>query len=96
MIKFIKVTGQSLSPAYQEGDFVMIVTVPSFLFKPGNTVVFQHPTYGIMIKKILRVDPMGLFVTGTHPLSIDSRQFGLIERRSVLGVVAWHIRRPKR
>lgn len=96
MIKFIKVTGQSLSPEYQEGDFVMIVTLPFFLFKPGNTVVFQHPAYGIMIKKILRVDPQGLFVTGTHPNSIDSRQLGLIKPRSVLGVVAWHIRKPKR
>jgi nickel-type superoxide dismutase maturation protease len=96
MIKFIKVTGQSLSPEYQEGDFVMIVTVPFFLFKPGNTIVFQHPVYGMMIKKILRGDPQGLFVIGTHPNSVDSRQFGLIERQSVLGVVVWHIRKPKR
>lgn len=96
MIKFIKVSGQSLSPEYQEGDFVMIITVPFFLFKPGYTVVFQHPAYGIMIKKILQLEPQGLFVTGTHPNSLDSRQFGLIEPRSVLGMVVWHIRKPKR
>lgn len=74
----------------------MIITLPFLIFKPGKTIVFQHPAYGIMIKKILRVDPQGLFVTGTHPNSVDSRHFGLIERRSVLGIVAWHIRKPKR
>ncbi len=96
MIKFIKVTGESLSPEYQEGDFVMIITIPSFLFKSGKTVVFQHPIHGIMIKKILSVDPQGLFVIGSHSNSVDSRQFGLIKKQSVLGVVAWHIRKPKR
>ena len=55
MIKLIKVTGQSLSPEYREGDYVMIVTVPFFVFKPGNTVVFEHPAYGTLIKKILRL-----------------------------------------
>jgi nickel-type superoxide dismutase maturation protease len=96
MIKLIKVTGQSLLPEYQEGDFVMIITVPFFVFKTGNTVVFEHPAYGTLIKKILRIGPEGLFVTGTHPHSVDSRQFGSIDRRSVLGKVVWHIRKPNR
>jgi phage repressor protein C with HTH and peptisase S24 domain len=95
MIKFIKVTGQSLSPEYQEGDFVAIVTIPFLMFKPGNTIVFEHPTHGTLIKKILHIDPDGIFVTGTQPDSVDSRRFGPIERRRVLGKVMWHIRKPK-
>ena len=93
MLKFVKVTGQSLSPDYQEGDYVMLITLPFFPFKRGNTIVFQHPDYGVMIKKIAVVSAEGITVTGTHPHSVDSRRFGSIQRDSVIGVVVWHIRR---
>jgi len=94
MLKFIKVTGQSLSPDYQEGDYVMLFTLPFFPFKRGNTLVFRHPVYGIMIKKVSGIDLDGIHVTGTHPNSVDSRRFGPIDRKSVIGVVLWHIRKP--
>lgn len=96
MFKFIKVTGQSLSPEYKEGDFVAIITVPFFSFKPGKTIVFNHPIYGTLIKKIARIDPEGFYVVGNHPESVDSRKLGLIDRQSILGTVFWHIPKPKR
>ena len=94
MIRLIKVTGDSLSPSYKEGDYVMLITVPFFSFKAGDTIVFRHPEYGTMIKNIDFVDSDKIFVVGTHPRSIDSRQFGPIERGDVIGKVIWHIRRP--
>jgi len=94
MIKFIKVTGDSLSPAYTEGDYVMLVTYPLFSFKRGDTIVFRHPDYGTMIKDIDSIDSDKIFVVGTHLHSVDSRQFGPIERCDVLGKVIWHIRKP--
>ena len=94
MLKLIKVTGNSLYPDYREGDYVMVVTVPFFPFKGGDTIVFRHPTYGTMIKKITRVDLDGIHVVGSHPDSIDSRRFGSIQRRDVVGKVIWHIRKP--
>ncbi len=33
------------------------------------------------------------FVTGNHPLSVDSRQFGPIRRQAILGKVLAHIRK---
>jgi hypothetical protein len=76
---------------------VVVVTLP-FLFvylKPGDMVVFRHETYGIMIKRVEMVDPAseGLFVIGNHPLSIDSRLIGLVNKNKVIGKVIWHIRR---
>lgn len=94
MLKFIKVTGQSLSPDYREGDYVMLITVPFFPFKRGNTIVFHHPVYGVMIKVIERIDLDGFHVLGTHPDSVDSRRFGPINREAIVGVVVWHIRKP--
>jgi phage repressor protein C with HTH and peptisase S24 domain len=94
MIKFIKVTGDSLSPAYKEGDYVMLITVPFLSFKRGDTIVFRHTQYGTMIKNIDSIDSDKIFVVGTHPLSIDSRQFGPIQRGDVEGKVIWHIKKP--
>ncbi len=95
MLKIIKVTGQSLSPEYQEGDFVVVLTNPFFFrLKRGNTVIFQHAQYGTMIKKIDRIDYNRVYVVGSHPQSIDSRQFGPIARQEITGKVIWHIQQP--
>ncbi len=94
MLKIIKVTGYSLYPDYREGDYVMVVTVPFFPLKKGDTIVFHHPTFGMMIKKITQIDSSGLFVVGNHPDSVDSRRFGPIQRGDVFGRVIWHIQKP--
>jgi len=94
MLKFFKVTGSSLYPEYREGDYVMIITIPFFLFKQGDTIIFRHPTYGRMIKIINCIESDKIQVVGTHPESIDSRQLGPIDRESILGKVIWHIKRP--
>lgn len=94
MIKFIKVKGDSLLPEYKEGDYVMILTNRFFSFKVGDTVVFKHSEYGTMIKNIDVLDSDKIHVVGTHPYSIDSRQFGPIRRSDVVGKVIWHIKQP--
>jgi signal peptidase I len=99
MIKVLKVTGDSLAPDYQEGDFVVALKIP-FLFKsitPGDTVVFRNAVYGTMIKRVERIDPTSgdLYVLGTHPNSVDSRQFGALGQADLVGKVIWHIRKPR-
>jgi len=96
MIHFIKVTGNSLSPRFREGDYVVIVTCPFFEFKTGDTIVFRHPAHGLLIKKIKTVDSDKIHVIGTHPHSVDSRRFGPIDRKDVLGKVVIHIKKPGR
>jgi len=98
MLKLLKVSGDSLLPAYQEGDFVLVCKIP-FLFgaiKPGDVIVFRHQAYGTMIKAVQRVlaDGDEIHVTGTHDRSVDSRRFGPINKKDVVGKVIWHIKRP--
>lgn len=98
MFKLIKITGNSLEPKYNEGDY-LIITKISFLMhtiKSGDIVVFEHPVYGTMVKQIQYVDPLTgeLFVIGTHPESTDSRHFGLIPPSWLNGKVLWHIPKP--
>jgi signal peptidase I len=100
MLKVLKVTGESLSPAYQEGDFVVIATIP-FLFgsiNPGDVIVFNHETYGILIKKVDQITPGRdqIHVAGTHQHSVDSARFGPIDRGDLIGKVIWHIPKPRR
>ena len=97
MIQILKVTGESLSPFFLEGDFVVVSKIPFVLqkIKAGDIVVFRHPVYGTMIKKVEQITPDGeeIFVLGTHPESTDSRQFGPLHRGQLIGKVIWHIRK---
>ena len=98
MLKVLKVTGDSLSPFFLEGDFVVVSKIPFFLRQPrtGDVVVFEHPSYGTLIKRVERLSPDGeqVYVIGEHPLSTDSRQFGPLPLRLLQGKVIWHIRKP--
>jgi signal peptidase I len=96
MCRILRVTEHSLVPDYQEGDFVLVCKIPFFIrIKPGDTVVFRHPHYGTMIKKVSALVPGDrLFVVGTGRYSVDSRRFGPVPRDSLIGRVIWHLRRP--
>jgi nickel-type superoxide dismutase maturation protease len=98
MCRLLKVHGDSLIPDYQEGDFVLVSKIP-FLFaspRPGQVIAFHMPPYGTLIKRVEQVLEGGqsFFVTGTHPRSVDSRQFGPVSRQALLGRVVWHIPKP--
>jgi len=96
MLKLLKITGDSLTPEYQNGDFVIISKIP-FLFappSPGDVIAFRQVGYGLLIKRIEGVTQYGeVNVIGSHPESIDSRVFGPIRRESILGKVIWHIQK---
>jgi len=98
MFKLLRISGHSLLPTYRDGDYVLISRIPH-LFRPvkqGDIVAFRHKTYGLMIKKVHSVVPerSEIYVIGTHEASVDSRHFGAIRRKDVLGTVIWHIARP--
>jgi signal peptidase I len=96
MLRLFKVSENSLSPIYQEGDFVVTVKIPFFFSpQPGDIVVFNQPGYGTMIKLVQRVSPQAgeFYVVGTQPESVDSRQFGLVKKKNLLGKVVWHIKK---
>jgi signal peptidase I len=96
MFRLLKVTGDSLAPEYREGDFVLVSKIPFYLVppSPGDVIAFRQPGYGLLIKRIQNISPDGgLNVIGNHPESIDSRVFGTVRRKDILGKVIWHIRK---
>ncbi len=98
MFRLLRVSGDSLTPEYREGDFVLITKIPFFLYplKVGDIVAFRHPDYGTLIKKVATISAGGdeIFVIGTHEHSVDSRHFGTLQRADLMGKVIWHIRKP--
>ena len=97
MLQVMKVTGESLSPFFETGDYVLIAKAPFLLrsLHVGDILVFRHAAYGVMIKRLEQVSPDGaeFFMLGTHPDSTDSRQFGPVARKNIIGKVIWHIPR---
>lgn len=96
MCRLLRISGQSLQPGYNDGDFVIISKIPILFnrLKPGDRIVFKHVDYGLLIKTIDHfVFKKRYYVTGSHAFSVDSRQFGPVESQNVLGKVIWHIRR---
>ena len=98
MLRFLRVTGDSLLPVYQDGDFVLVSKIP-YLFdeiKQGDIIAFRHKEYGTMIKKVEDVaSSVGeIHVIGTHENSVDSRRFGPITSDDMLGKVIWHVKKP--
>ena len=99
MLRLLKVTGNSLTPRFQTGDFVIVSKIPFFFapVKAGDVVAFHQPGYGTLIKLVESLDPVSgeLTVTGTQPESVDSRVFGPVKKSALLGKVIWHVAKPR-
>jgi phage repressor protein C with HTH and peptisase S24 domain len=84
VIKLLNVEGHSLYPYIKDGQTIICIKVFKFSrIRIGDLVVFSKKPYGLMIKRVERVDKGRFFVQGTDPMSIDSRNFGLIERADI-------------
>jgi len=95
MFRIHKVTGDSMSPDFQQGDFVLIAT-SDFVrkrLKVGDVIIFDHKLYGTLIKRIASFDPetAEAYVEGTRPDSLSSLRLGTIRRNAIRGKVIAHI-----
>jgi len=97
MLRILKVTGSSLHPEFQDGDFVLLGTCAGTLsrVRPGDVVVFHNAEYGTLIKRITHIEENDVHVRGTQIDSVDSRRLGPIPRPDLRGKVLWHIRKPR-
>jgi signal peptidase I len=98
MLRLFKIAGKSLEPRLYDGDFVLVAKVPFWLRPPrsGDVVVFRHPRFGVLIKRVQRISPHGeLYVTGERPSSNDSDAFGVVETRDLIGKVVFAIKKKR-
>lgn len=84
MIRLFKVSGHSLFPLLQDGQRVLCVKLFKFSsLKIFDIVVFEKEPHGLMIKQIKSINQEDYFLQGTDPFSIDSRDFGTIDRKYI-------------
>jgi signal peptidase I len=94
LFKILRITGLSLSPAYQHGDYVLIQKIRRISrLRTGDVIVFHQPGYGRLIKQVHNIDPEKetCQVTGTTPDSIGSETFGEVRLTAILGKVIFQI-----
>lgn len=83
-----QVVGRSMSPKLKPGQLLLITRIYRRL-RPGQVIVFNH--YGReKVKRIERVVDNRVFVIGDNlNFSTDSRHFGWITTKEIIGRVVW-------
>lgn len=90
------VQGHSMEPTLLQGQTVLASSITFLFSKPkiGDTIVFKA-TDKVFIKRISKIDGERYFLLGDNKKdSFDSRKFGWINKRDILGKVIYKIKNP--
>lgn len=71
----IAVTGSSMAPTLQNGDFLLLYR--SKRFRPGQVVLLEDKQFRLVLKRLSHRTEAGWWVLGDNPnQSTDSREYG--------------------
>ena len=85
-----KIEGDSMSPSFNKNTFVVIK--PLKKKKINKFFIFQHVTYGKLVKKLVKIDSSNNFwFEGEHQSSISKTQVGPIKECNILGQIVFSI-----
>lgn len=91
------VTGESMLPAFRPGDRLLVG--PAWLVKAGVVVALADPRNPdrLMVKRVSACAGGLVEVLGDNPpASTDSRHFGAVPRRALVGRVIYRYGPPER
>ncbi len=96
LYKICKVDGESMSPTLSKGDIVIYRALEKEDLDKlkGKIIVFIHPLKGkfLMVKRVKEATTLGIEVRGDNEnSSIDSRQFGNINKSNLIGLVEYFV-----
>jgi signal peptidase I len=95
MITIVKVSGRSMLPKYQEGDYLLLLKKSKSRLKVGKDIVFNHKAYGVMIKEVSSINKELNFFTakGLNIESISEEKMGEIPFDSIIGYPIYHFKK---
>lgn len=92
LLSKIKVLGHSMEPTIRHQQEILVSSIPFFLRKPKvrDIVMLQRRQY--IIKRIVKIKNNQFYVVGDNDKeSTDSRNFGWIDRKEIIGKVIYKI-----
>lgn len=97
----IAVSGNSMSPTYNDGDWLLFRTIELLDAKGlrplvGKVIVIERESYPgiLLIKRIIRIDDSGIWVEGDNKeASTDSRNWGALSPSEIRGQVLFRYRK---
>ncbi|PID77085.1 MAG: peptidase S24 [Deltaproteobacteria bacterium] len=94
MIKIFRVSGGSMSPALNHGDYVL---ASRWFLKPeaGRLVVVRHGKLGIIVKRIAEKTSQGFWLKSDNALGSSTSSMGMISYGQLMGTVFFIIRKNK-
>lgn len=90
-----RVKGDSMQPSYRDGDYLLVARYRRRRPRPGDDVVFVHPDFGTLLKRIDIVESGRLRLRGLNPLSADAAALGTVDIAVCSGLsrVVWQFPR---
>ncbi|MBL0711412.1 MAG: nickel-type superoxide dismutase maturation protease [Colwellia sp.] len=88
-LKIWKVTGHSMFPRIPQHSYVLSWHWHTFnKIKPNQTILINHPKYGLLIKKVAIIDRNHLiWCKGENPSSISVEKLGPVNKKQIIGRV---------
>jgi signal peptidase I len=83
-----------MEPTLRNGDVILASGIRYLITQPkvNEIVVFKSPSGQIMLKQITKVDNDKYFLEGNNKEdSLDSRQFGWVTKKQILGKMIYKI-----
>ena len=89
--KIFRISGSSMYPTVNDGDFIVAKnykTTPT----QGSVAVIQHPSLGVLIKRITSTSKPQTFVTrGDNNIFLDSSTVGLVSDKEIKYQAIWRL-----
>ena len=89
-----RIVGHSMEPGIKNEEAVLVSSIPYWFKVPqiSDIVAFKDNNGKILIKKISKIQNGEYFMKGDNKDdSWDSRQFGYIQRRQIIGEVIYKL-----
>lgn len=79
-------------PTYKPGEKVLVVKKGLIAVQKGAVVVAKNPEKRLVIKRVKKKAGDTFFLVGDNEMqSTDSRQFGWIEKKNIIGKVIFSL-----
>ncbi|MCK5829881.1 MAG: hypothetical protein KAH20_06220 [Methylococcales bacterium] len=80
-----------MSPQINHGDYVVLLSSALFRPWPGMKIVFNHPSYGSILKYLVKIDQKKktFSAQGLSDLSIDTKKLKNMPLYCIKGIVIW-------